>query len=176
MPILNVHEFPDPILKKICAEVINFDLELQSFISDLVETMLSHKFCVGLAAPQVGNLQRIIIIDVSRARKPPVEALRATPLLILINPIILESSDFKIVREGCLSVPDFTANVKRAMKITVKYQEYRRDAVNRISTKTLTTMNLEAHAIQHEMDHLDGILFFDRMKNPATDLFRRKRG
>ena len=176
MPILKVFEFPDPILKKVCNKVTIFDSKLESFVIDLIETMNAHNFCVGLAAPQVGNLQRIIAIDVSRARKPPVEALRVTPLLILINPIILESSDFKIVREGCLSIPDFTANVKRAMKITVQYQEYCRDAVNHISTKTLTTLDFEAHAIQHEMDHLDGILFLDKIANPASDLFRRKRG
>lgn len=169
MSILKVLEFPDPILKKTCSEVTSFDSKLESFISNLVETMHSHKFCVGLAAPQVGNLQRIIAIDISKARKPQPN----NGLLVLINPIILESSDLKIVREGCLSIPDFTANVKRAMKIKVKYQEYRRGVAGN-AQKTLTTTDLEAHAIQHEMDHLDGILFFDRMANPASDLFRRK--
>lgn len=173
MSILKVIEFPDPILKKVCNEVTVFDSNLESFIKDLTETMQSHNFCVGLAAPQVGNLQRIIAIDVSRARKPQLN----NGLLVLINPVIVESSNFKIVREGCLSIPDFTANVKRAMKITVQYQEYDgRDAINRVSTKTLTTTDLEAHAIQHEMDHLDGILFLDKIANPAGDLFRRKRG
>ena len=171
MPILKVFEFPDPILKKVCAEVTVFDLKLEAFVNDLVETMHNHRFCVGLAAPQVGNLQRIISIDISKARKP----LPNNGLLILINPIILEASEYKFVREGCLSIPDFTANVKRAMKIAVQYQEYCRDAVNRVSTKTLTTSNFEAHAIQHEMDHLDGILFLDKIVNPASDLFRRKK-
>ena len=171
MPVLNVFKFPDPILKKTCSEVTIFNLDLESFINDLVETMLSHQYCVGLAASQVGNLQRIIAIDISRARKPQLN----NGLLILINPVIIESSDFKIVREGCLSIPDFTANVKRAMKITVQYQEYCRDAVHRVSKKTLTTTDLEAHAIQHEMDHLDGILFLDKIANPAGDLFRRKK-
>ena len=171
MSILKVHEFPDPILKKICNEVTVFDSCLESFIKDLIETMESHKFCVGLAAPQVGNLQRIIAINISKARKPQPN----NGLLVLINPIILESSDFKIVREGCLSIPDFTANVKRAMKITVQYQEYCRDVACYVpTTKTLTTTNFEAHAIQHEMDHLDGILFLDKIANPAGDLFRRR--
>ena len=165
MPTLKIFEYPDPILKKTCAEVAVFDLMLQVFISDLVETMLSYQYCVGLAAPQVGNLQRIIAINVARARKPAPN----NGLLILINPVILESSDFKIVREGCLSIPDFTANVKRAMKIKVKYQN------EKGQNEELITQDLEAHAIQHEMDHLDGILFFDRMANPAADLFRRKR-
>ena len=171
MPILKVFEFPDPILKKVCAEVTVFDSKLEAFVNDLVETMHSHRFCVGLAAPQAGNLQRIISIDISKARKP----LPNNGLLILINPIILEASEYKFVREGCLSIPDFTANVKRAMKITVQYQEYCRDAVNRVSMKTLTASNFEAHAIQHEMDHLDGILFLDKIVNPASDLFRRKK-
>jgi len=83
MPILKIFEFPDPILKKVCTEVTIFDAKLESFINDLIETMFSHKFCVGLAAPQVGNLQRIIIIDVSRARKPQ----PGNDLLVLINPV-----------------------------------------------------------------------------------------
>jgi peptide deformylase len=169
MSILKIIEFPDPILKKVCKEVTNFDTNLEAFVGDLIQTMQAHKYCVGIAAPQVGNLQRIIVIDVSRARKPQ----NGNGLLILINPVIEEASNYKIVREGCLSIPDFTANVKRAMKITVKYQEYCRDAVNRVSTKMLTTIDFEAHAIQHERDHLDGILFLDKITNPASNLFRR---
>lgn len=163
MPILKIREFPDPILKKICSEVASFDNDLESFINDLIETMQFNKFCVGIAAPQVGNLQRIIIIDVSRARKPQ----PSNGLLVLINPVILESSDFKIVREGCLSIPDFTANVKRAMKIKVQFQD-KNGEIHYLETK-----DFEAHAIQHERDHLDGILFLDRITNPASDLFRR---
>ena len=163
MSILKIFEYPDPILKKICAPVTDFDSKLNLFINDFTETLQFHKYCVGLAAPQVGNLQRIIAIDVSRARKPQ----PGNGLLILINPLIIESSNFKIVREGCLSVPDFTANVKRAMKITVKFQNLNGDY------KKLETTNFEAHAIQHEMDHLDGILFLDRITSPASDLFRR---
>ena len=170
MAILKILEFPNPILKKSCAEVTTFDSNLELFISNLVETIHSQKFCVGLAASQIGNLQRIIAIDISKARRPQPN----NGLLVLINPVIVESSDFKIVREGCLSIPDFTANVKRAMKITVKYQDYCRDAINHVSQKTLITTDLEAHAIQHEMDHLDGILFLDKIANPASDLFRRK--
>ena len=163
MSILKVIEFPDPLLKKVCDKVIGFDSKLESFVKDLTETLQNYKFCVGIAAPQVGNLQRIITVDVSRARKPQ----PSNGLMVLINPTILESSNFKIVREGCLSIPDFTANVKRAMEIVVSYQNAKGE------TKTLTTKDFEAHAIQHEMDHLDGILFLDRIINPASDLFRR---
>ena len=165
MPTLNVIEFPNPVLKKACSSVTEFDSTLNEFIDNLVETMYFHKYCVGLASPQVGNLQRIIAIDVSRGRKPQ----PGNGLLVLINPVILESSDFKIVREGCLSIPDFTANVKRAMKIKVKFQDIKGN------WKELETKDFEAHAIQHEMDHLDGILFLDKIVNPASDLFRRKR-
>ena len=163
MPILKIHEFPDPILKKACNKVIIFDSKLEIFIGDFVETMQSHKYCVGLAAPQVGNLQRIIVIDISRARKPQPN----NGLLILINPVILEASSHKIVREGCLSIPDFTANVKRAMKIKVQFQNIKGEI------RELETKDFEAHAIQHEADHLDGILFLDKITNPASDLFRR---
>ena len=165
MSVLKIFEYPDPILKKISKEVTSFGSSLESFIKEGIETLQSHKYCVGLAAPQIGNLQRIIFIDISRARKLH----QNSGLLVLINPVILESSDFKIVREGCLSIPDFTANVKRAMNIVVAYQDQTG------LTKTLSTKDFEAHAIQHEMDHLDGILFLDKISNPASDLFRRMR-
>lgn len=163
MSILKIIEFPHPILKKKSSQVDIFDTKLESFVKDLTETLQSHNFCVGIAAPQVTNLQRIIAVDVSRARKPQ----PSNGLLILINPIILEASNFKIVREGCLSIPDFTANVKRAMKIKVQFQNLKGQL------ETLETKDFEAHAIQHEIDHLDGILFLDKITNPATDLFRR---
>ena len=163
MSTLKVLEYPNPILKQVSQEVTSFDSKLEAFIKDSVETLNSHKFCVGLAAPQVSNLQRIIFIDISRARKPQPN----NGLLILINPKILEASNHKIVREGCLSIPDFTGNVKRAMEITIAYQNIKGE------TKTLSTKDFEAHAIQHEIDHLDGILFLDRITSPASDLFRR---
>ncbi len=166
MPTLKVYKYPDPILKTKCNEVTAFNSELNLFAENLIETMYSFKFCVGLAAPQTGNLQRIIAIDISKARKPQ----EGHNLLLLINPIIEEARNFKIVREGCLSIPDFTANVKRAMSIKVKYQDLKGDF------KSLETIDFEAHAIQHEMDHLDGILFLDRIVNPASDLFRRRIG
>ena len=165
MAILKIFEYPEPILKQISQEVTVFDSSMETFLKDFIETLNSHKYCVGLAAPQVGNLQRIIAIDISRARKSHFN----NGLLILINPKILEASNYKIVREGCLSIPDFTANVKRAMDLVVAYQN------DKGETKTLTTKDFEAHAIQHEMDHLDGILFLDKITNPASDLFRRIR-
>ena len=164
MPILKIFEYPEPILKQVSKEVTNFNSSLEVFLKDFIETLNGHKHCVGLAAPQVGNLQRIIGIDISRARKPHLN----NGLLILINPTILEASNHKIVREGCLSIPDFTANVKRAMKIKVKFQNLKG------KTEELETSDFEAHAIQHEMDHLDGILFLDRITSPHSDLFRRK--
>lgn len=164
MSVLKIIKFPDPLLKKTCEKVTKFDSSLELFINDMVDTLNTNKHCVGLAAPQVGSLKRIIVIDISKARKPHLNH----KLQVLVNPEILESSDFKIVREGCLSIPDFTANVKRAMKIKVKYQNQTGEA------KELETSNFEAHAIQHEMDHLDGILFLDKITNPASDLFRRK--
>lgn len=163
MSVLNVLRYPDPLLKKVCKQVTKFDSELQTFVDNFTETMYHHKFCVGLASPQVGRLDRLIAVDVSKARKPQ----HGHGLLILINPELTHTSDFKIVREGCLSIPDFTANVKRAMKIKLRYQDINGE------NKELETTNFEAHAIQHEMDHLDGILFLDKIVNPAADLFRR---
>ncbi len=165
MTVLSIHEFPDPILKQVSEKVTVFDLSLEGFIRDAVETLNSHKYCVGLAAPQIGQLKRIVFIDISRARKPHPN----NGLLVLINPLILEKSNYKIVREGCLSIPDFTANVKRAMNITLAYQDIKGE------TKVFVTQDFEAHAIQHEIDHLDGVLFLDKITNPSSDLFRRVR-
>jgi len=163
MSVLNVLRYPDPLLKKVCKEVTKFDNELQTFVANFTETMYHYKFCVGLASSQVGRLDRLITIDVSKAKRPQ----PGHGLLVLINPELIHTSDFKIVREGCLSIPDFTANVKRAMKIKLRYQDTNGES------KELEAENFEAHAIQHEMDHLDGILFLDKITNPAADLFRR---
>lgn len=163
MSVLKVYEFPDPVLKQVSKPVSDFGQALEKTIIDLLDTMNSHKFCVGLAAPQVGIHKRIVLIDISRARKP----FPNNGLLILVNPEITVASKYKFVREGCLSIPDYTANVKRAMKISLTYQNINGEI------KSLDTNDFEAHAIQHEIDHLDGILFLDKISNPASDLFRR---
>jgi len=117
---------------------------------------------IGIAAPQVGVLKCVIIIDVSRK-------IQGKAQLVMINPVITAESDFRIFREGCMSIPDFTANVRRANTIKVEWFDLDMK-VNRIETD-----GLEAVCIQHEVDHLNGILFLDRVSSLKIDVFRRKK-
>ena len=118
MAVLDILHYPDPRLKEISEQVEKFDDELQQFIIDLEETMRAGPGGVGIAAPQVGRLQRICIVDVSEKPKTPNHG-----KLILINPEIADWQGMKKGREGCMSVPDFTGNVIRAEKITLKFQD-----------------------------------------------------
>ncbi len=161
--MLEILTYPDERLKQLSAEVTLFDAELQQFLADLEETMRAGPGGVGIAAPQVGRFQRIALVDVSS--KPKIEQ---HGFLVLINPEIVEYNGFVKGREGCMSVPDFTGNVMRAETITLEY----RDAQG--EKQTIKTGGFEARAIQHEMDHLDGLLFLDRLVSRRNDLFRRK--
>jgi peptide deformylase len=167
MAVLPVRVFPDPVLKEKAAAVEGVTAEVAAFIDDLLETMRCSPGGVGIAAPQVGMLRRIVIVDVSTHRRGSQEQNHG--LLILVNPEILAMGGKQIVREGCMSVPDYTANVQRAQWVLV-------DALGRDGErKIIESLGFEAVAIQHEMDHLDGVLFLDRVVSVKTDLFRRKR-
>ncbi|MEW8205545.1 MAG: peptide deformylase [Candidatus Thiodiazotropha taylori] len=164
MAILDILKLPDPRLKEVSQEVEHFDDELLAFIDDLEETRQAGPAAVGIAAPQVGRLQRIVIIDCSTTRKPVPNHGR----LVLVNPEITEWDGFELGREGCLSVPDYTGNVIRAERIKMhaltpegEPQEFEMEGY-------------EARALQHEVDHLDGMLFIDRLVSRRTDLFQRK--
>jgi peptide deformylase len=141
--------------------------EVAAFIDDLLETMRISPGGVGIAAPQVGMPRRIVIVDVSAHRRGSQE--KNHGLLVLVNPEILAMGGKQIVREGCMSVPDYTANVQRAQWVLV-------DALGRDGErKIIESIGFEAVAIQHEVDHLDGVLFLDRVVSVKTDLFRRKK-
>ncbi len=165
MAILPILKFPDPLLKERSAPVAA-DAEASSLIDDLLETMRASPGGVGIAAPQVGVLKRIIVVDVSAHRRGGQEENHG--LLVLVNPEVLARGGKQLVREGCMSVPDYTANVQRAQWVLV-------DALDRHGKQLIVeAIGFEAVAIQHEMDHLDGILFLDRVVSVKTDLFRRK--
>ena len=167
MAILPILKFPDPLLKEKSAPVAAVDEAVSSVIADLVDTMRSSPGGVGIAAPQVGVLQRIIVVDVSAHRRGGQEANHG--LLVLVNPEILARGGKQLVREGCMSVPDYTANVQRAQWVLV-------DALDREGRQLiLEAIGFEAVAIQHENDHLDGLLFLDRVASIKTDVFRRKK-
>lgn len=141
-----------------------FDDTLRAFIADLEETRLAGPGAVGIAAPQVAHFQRITIVDVSNTRKP----VPNHGYMILVNPEITEWDGYEMGREGCLSVPDYTGNVIRATRIKLEAQDPWGEPLE------FEMEGFEARAVQHEMDHLDGLLFLDRVVSRRTDLFRRK--
>ena len=129
--------------------------------ADLVDTMRASPRCTGIAATQVGELVRVIAVDVSEHRK----ATTSHGLLVLANPVVVASSGAEVAREGCLSIPEFTANVRRATHV----------AIEALGGERVEAEGFEARSLLHEIDHLDGILFLDRVESLATDVFRRVR-
>lgn len=167
MAILPILKFPDPVLKEKSAPVERITPELSAAIDDLLDTMTASPGGVGISAPQVGILQRIVAVDVSAHRRGGQEENHG--LLVLVNPEILAMGGRQIVREGCMSIPDYTANIERAQWVLV-------DSLDREGKQViLESVGFEAVAIQHEVDHLDGILFLDRVASLKTDLFRRRK-
>ena len=162
MAVLDILVYPDPRLKQISRPVEQFDDELRAFIRDLEETLRAGPGGVGIAAPQVGRFERIVLVDVSSKPK-----IRHHGHLVLINPVITAREGSVVGREGCLSVPDYTGNVARAKFITLEAcDEYGRPLKFEME-------RYEARAVQHEMDHLDGLLFLDHLVT-RRDLFRRQ--
>jgi len=154
--------YPDPILKQPVAAVSPFDPVLPGVIDDMLASLAGSPG-VALAAPQIGYSLSIIAVDVSRKKGE-----QGHGLVVLLNPHILHSDSPRIVREGCLSVPDFTGNVRRYDNAVV-------EGTTQDGQRTvLSVSGFEALAIQHEIDHLAGILFLDRIESLSTDLFRRK--
>ena len=164
MPILPIRIFPDRILKNQNHDVSEITPQVRRLIGDLIDTMRHHPRCVGLAAPQVGHNVRLAVVDTSAHPK----SVSSSGLLVLINPEITERQDMRVAREGCLSVPDFTGNVARADRIKLAAL----DASG--AAWSAEFCGFEAIAIQHEVDHLDGKLFLDRVQNIRTDVFKRK--
>jgi len=164
MAILEILKIPDPRLKEVSEPVEQFDDALHAFIADLEETRQVGPAAVGIAAPQVGHFQRIIILDCSQTRKP----ISNHGHLILVNPEITHWDGFELGREGCLSVPDYTGNVIRAERIKLVAQDLEGES------HEYEMEGFEARALQHEVDHLDGLLFLDRVVSRRTDLFQRK--
>lgn len=163
MPVLELLQYPDPRLKQVSTTVQNFDAQLLAFITDMEQTMRAGTAGVGIAAPQVARFERIVIVDVSSKPK-----IKHHGRLVLINPEILASQGTLKGREGCMSVPDYTANIIRAEHIQLKA----RDEHGKVQEYEM--QGFEARAVQHEIDHLDGILFLDRLVSRRHDLFRRK--
>ncbi len=160
MPILKVLQYPDPLLNEVSEEVEPSKEGLLGLVDDLVETMRFHGG-VGIAAPQIGVLKRIIIVDVT-PQNP------GHGLLRLMNPRIVYRSGKRRGREGCLSVPEYRANITRSRRVRVFALTPEGEPLE------IDARGFEAVALQHEIDHLDGILFLDRITDMKRDLLRRE--
>jgi peptide deformylase len=165
MPVQPILKYPHPVLKKLCHTVAQIDQSIHDLVQDLVDTMHEGPGSVGVAASQIGVTLRVCVVDVSKNRHGKDNN---HGLLRMINPEITSRSGLATMREGCMSVPDYTGDVDRATEITLSFSEP--DGTHR----EITASGFEAVAIQHEMDHLDGVLFLDRVASIKTGLFRRK--
>ncbi|MGK2943637.1 MAG: peptide deformylase [Desulfuromonadales bacterium] len=160
MSLLKIHHYPDPVLKKVAAPVTEFDEDLRQLAYDMAETMYAAPG-VGLAAPQVGISKRLAVIDCSSRDE-------AAQLLVMINPEIIDSEGESFEEEGCLSVPEYYAKVNRSASVKVRFQDLDE------KTRVIEAQGLTAIACQHEIDHLDGILFVDHLSPLKRSLFRKK--
>ena len=161
MALLEIRKYPDPVLSTVASPVRNITGETAKHLIDMMETMYAAPG-VGLAAPQVGISERVIVLDVDHENP-------RRKVLKLINPIIARAEGEVIWEEGCLSVVDFTAEVKRAAQVEViAFDENQKEV-------KIAAEGLLAVALQHEIDHLDGKLFIDRISRLKRDLYRRRR-
>lgn len=165
MATQTILRYPHPLLKKVCHVVGEIDDDIRNLVDDLLDTMHAGPGSVGVAAPQIGVTLRVCVVDVSASRNGRDNN---HGLLCMINPEITVRSGSATMREGCMSIPDYTGDVERATEIRVRFLE--RDG----ETREISASGFEAVAIQHEMDHLDGVLFLDRIVSVKTGLFRRK--
>jgi peptide deformylase len=156
-PILT---FPDPELKKRSLPVTVITDKTRELVQDMAQTMYAAPG-VGLAAPQIGVHQRIIVIDVSTKEEHP-------ELIVAINPEIVHGEGESYEEEGCLSIPKYSANVRRHAKVVVKCLNLDGEEI------TYRAEDLLAIAFQHEIDHLDGVLFVDHLSPLKRGIFRKR--
>lgn len=161
MAILEILQYPHPILKKKTQPIQKIDPTIRRLIQDMAETMYAAPG-VGLAAPQVGHPLRLAVLDITPADQ-------AKNLVVLINPEIVVTEGECLWEEGCLSVPDYNEEVKRKKKIVVRCQNLEGENVEVVGDNDLLSI-----ALQHEIDHLDGILFIDRLSKLKRDLFKKR--
>jgi peptide deformylase len=158
--IRRIYTYPEPVLKEVAADVDDIDGAVATALDDMVETMYAAPG-VGLAAPQIGLSQRMIVLDVDHENK-------GKQLLKLVNPVIAEAEGEVLWEEGCLSVRDYQAEVLRAERVLVKAWTTDQKEIEIEGTGLL------AVALQHEIDHLNGTLFIDRLSRLKRDLYKRR--
>jgi peptide deformylase len=160
MALLKIRKFPDDALKQVAAPVENLNGGIAGLIDSMVQTMYAAPG-VGLAAPQVGESQRIVVLDTDHENP-------GKHLLKLINPRVVESEGAILWEEGCLSVIDYTAEVERAARVLVRAWTPEEKEIE------IEASDLLAVALQHEIDHLDGRLFIDRISRIKRELYKRR--
>ena len=160
MAVLEIKKYPEKILREKTEEVSEFNDELQKLIDDMIETMYAAPG-VGLAANQVGISKKVAVIDVSVGDQ-------TSSLMVLINPEIVHAEGEEASEEGCLSIPEYTTIVKRASRVRVKCLDRDRKPCE------LDAEGLLAKAIQHEIDHLNGFLFIDRIGRIKKEFFKKR--
>jgi peptide deformylase len=163
MTVREIRKYPDPVLHQKTGRVESIDVTFRRLIDDMVETMHAAPG-VGLAANQIGVPLQVAVIDLSMQE----EAVRRHPLLVIINPEILSLEGAVIEEEGCLSIPEYTEKVKRAQKVKVRALD-REGKLFEIEAEGLL-----AKALQHEIDHLNGVLFIDRLSPLKKNIFKRR--
>ncbi|MDH4317078.1 MAG: peptide deformylase [Desulfobulbaceae bacterium] len=160
MTIRTIITYPDPILRKKAEKITTFDAELEKLAADMAETMFNAPG-VGLAANQIGVARQLIVVDVSEKED-------GRDYMTLVNPVISSGEGSVMGDEGCLSVLDYSCKVKRFIKIHVEAQDLKGEPVSFDAEARL------ARIIQHEVDHLDGILFIDRISSLKRGLYKKK--
>ena len=148
MAILPLHNFPDPILKQKAKRVRTIDGSIRKLISDMIETMHSVPERVGLAASQVGVSLRVIVIGLPEAED-----------IAIVNPKIVRRRGERLINEGCLSVPGYFGQVKRAESVTVKGRDQNGKEIR------IKAEGLLAQALEHEIDHINGVLYLDHLES-----------
>lgn len=160
MAVLEIRKYPEAVLRGKTAPVSEFGRELQKLIDDMIDTMYAAPG-VGLAANQVGVSRQVAVIDVSARDEK-------STLIVLLNPLIIHSEGEDACEEGCLSVPDYTTIVKRAKSVKVSGLDRQGRPIE------IEADGILARALQHEIDHLNGFLFIDRIGRIKRDFFRKR--
>ena len=161
MSILKIYEYPDPVLRKKTVKVTAFDEELTTLVEDMADTMYNAPG-IGLAAPQIGRSVKLIVVDTT------VQIDGEKEYMSMVNPEIITHEGIQLDEEGCLSVPELTANVKRYKRITVSYQNLEGH------TQEFSSEGRFSVVLQHEIDHLNGILFLDHLSSLKRGLYKKK--
>jgi len=175
MALRRILTYPDPFLRKKCAPVEEIDGEVLELLDDMAETMYGARG-VGLAASQIGVDKRVVVIDISPRQTEADEEgeedeeteYEGPGLIELINPEIISSEGEVIAEEACLSIPGFTSDVKRKQRVVI--EAYNREG----QLMEIEASELLARVFQHEIDHLDGVLFIDRLSRLKRELIKRK--